>query len=213
MNNSAYYVYLWVRKKDNVPYYVGKGTGNRAYRNKQARVVIYRDSLTEQEAWDLEKQLISKHKRTIDGGTLINRTLGGNGGWSEVNSCPELIEKAERARRSRFQNNDLTERQKRYKEKRIEACKKGLRTGIPQSQELKEYMSSLKKELYLDKTKHPMWGKTTYVIISPTGEKYIISGGFKQWCDERGLNNSNLTAVAKGKRKHHKGWTAVIVND
>lgn len=76
---NEFYVYAWLRK-DGTPYYIGKGKGSRAYRNKKAKVSILHENLTEKEAWDLEIELIAKFKRKADGGILINKTLGGNGG-------------------------------------------------------------------------------------------------------------------------------------
>ena len=58
-----------------------------------------------------------------------------------------------------------------------------------------------------------MWGKTTYEVTSPSGEKHTITGGWKKWCEDRLLNPSNLRLVALGKRKDHKGWKAIILNE
>ena len=79
-------------------------------------------------------------------------------------------------------------------------------------EETKKHISSVKKEWYKT-NKHPLWGKTTYEVTSPTGEKFIISGGWKQWCIDRGLNASNMLKVAKGERKQCKGWKAKIINE
>ena len=70
-------------------------------------------------------------------------------------------------------------------------------------------LSEKKKEWYSNNPeKHPMWGNTTYIFTSPDGEKFVVSGGVKQWCKDRGLVLSNLIKVASGQRKHCKGWTA-----
>ncbi len=84
---------------------------------------------------------------------------------------------------------------------------------VPHSEETKKIISEKKKEFLKDKTKHPLWGKTTYEVESPSGEKYIVSGGWKQWCIDRGLNASNLLKVAKGERTHCKKWKAKIINE
>ena len=108
--------------------------------------------------------------------------------------------------KKRLKEQGPTKKELEYKKIRIENCKKGLHR-VPHTEATKQLISDKKKEHLKDKTKHPMWGKNTYKIISPTGEQYIISGGFTQWCKDRGLNNSNLRY-----RGQSKGWTAELYN-
>ncbi len=89
-------------------------------------------------------------------------------------------------------------------------AKQGLHQ-TPHSEKTKIKISKNKKEHFKNKTNHPMWGKTTYKIISPNGDIFIISGGWKEWCFERNLVPSNLRQVALGNRKQHKGWIASII--
>jgi len=91
---KKYYVYEWLRK-DGTPYYVGKGTGFRAYCKRpykpldKSRIKIVEDNLTEKQAFDLEIKLISKYGRQdIGTGILKNKTDGGEG--------PALSEAAKR---------------------------------------------------------------------------------------------------------------------
>jgi hypothetical protein len=86
-----YYVYQYVRE-DGTPYYIGKGTKQRAWeKHKRAngsdmrpkdrdRIQILKNNLTEQEAWDLETELISKYGKLTEGGILANIADGGRGG-------------------------------------------------------------------------------------------------------------------------------------
>jgi hypothetical protein len=84
---SDFYVYAYLRE-DVSPYYIGKGTGRRAYqKNKKThkfvnipekdRIVILLNNLTEELALEKEKELILKYGRKIDGGILVNVTEGG----------------------------------------------------------------------------------------------------------------------------------------
>lgn len=84
--------YVYVDKRPNgVVFYVGKGSGSRLYQNKGMRSsnkywvrVVLKDKsftrevikagLSERQAFDLEKELILKHSKTI-----VNATGGGEG--------------------------------------------------------------------------------------------------------------------------------------
>ena len=99
-----YYVYVY-HYSNGVPFYVGKGRGNRCLHHlKRARggkrgdnpyldrtlrkILMHRDQvqiqkahvgLTEQEAFDYEKKLIIRIGRKTTGGPLVNLTDGGEG--------------------------------------------------------------------------------------------------------------------------------------
>lgn len=85
-----FYVYMFVT--DGVPWYIGKGCKYRrrhyqsdvidkefARPENDADCIIIQDNLTEAAAFALEVKLIAKHKRQCDGGTLLNKCLGGPG--------------------------------------------------------------------------------------------------------------------------------------
>lgn len=87
-DSSRFYVYLHLKPSGEI-FYVGKGTGKRAWsrnlRNRHWRhivdchgfvVKIHADGLTESQAFELEKQLIKSHKETSK---LANVTDGGGG--------------------------------------------------------------------------------------------------------------------------------------
>lgn len=81
--DNIFYVYVWY--KNNIPVYVGKGKGRRAYRNKDVDVEIVRYNLTEQQAFDLEKALISEYGRAdLNEGSLWNLTNGGGINFSTL---------------------------------------------------------------------------------------------------------------------------------
>lgn len=82
---NKYYVYEYLRQ-DGTPYYIGKGSGFRAYCKRpyrpddKSRINIIKENLSEQEAFDLEISLIEKHGRQDLGtGILKNKTVGGEG--------------------------------------------------------------------------------------------------------------------------------------
>ena len=87
---NIYYVYQYVRK-DQTPYYIGKGKDDRAWKSHRRsngseikpkdnfRIQILKENLTEQEAFALETELIQKYELKENGGILVNMTYGGEG--------------------------------------------------------------------------------------------------------------------------------------
>ena len=86
MTQNEYYVYLYLRE-DGTPYYVGKGKGNRAFSLKRRispppkeRIIIHTENLSENDAFELEKKLITQYgRKDNDTGILRNLTDGGEG--------------------------------------------------------------------------------------------------------------------------------------
>ena len=97
-------------------YYVGQGTYDRPYKSHPYRghkrntcikpkdknqIVIIKDNLTEQEAKDLEIELIAKHGRIDLGeGYLINKTDGGEGnnGWIASEETKRKMSEAQKGK-------------------------------------------------------------------------------------------------------------------
>ena len=84
---KEYYTYAYLRE-DGTPYYVGKGTGNRAYQKHSGhtvppknRILFLKKNLTEGEAFKHEMYLIDVlGRKDLGTGILWNRTEGGAGG-------------------------------------------------------------------------------------------------------------------------------------
>jgi hypothetical protein len=96
----GYYVYLHRDRATQCPFYVGKGKGSRGY-DTEARhpdwhkkvktlpagfaIEIVKNDLSEEEAYDLERELIRKYGKLSDGtGTLVNVTDGGSLDFGEA---------------------------------------------------------------------------------------------------------------------------------
>ena len=82
--NREFYVYVHIRLDNNTVFYVGKGTGNRAYDLDRSdfhnsvrdeydcKVVIIKDKLTESQAFRLEKRMIEYYVLTLGYGIPID---------------------------------------------------------------------------------------------------------------------------------------------
>ena len=92
-STNIYYIYAYIRSKDSTtapagtPYYIGKGTGNRAFTNHhfkipndKSRIIILEDNLTEIGALALERRLIRWYgRKDLNTGILMNQSDGGDG--------------------------------------------------------------------------------------------------------------------------------------
>ena len=98
MNN--FYVYGHYKPNSDIPFYIGKGNKNRAFKksnrskywnnivNKHGlKVEIMYQDLTEAQAFDIEKEMIKRYGRAnLNCGFLINFTDGGEGSSGLIHS-------------------------------------------------------------------------------------------------------------------------------
>jgi tRNA splicing endonuclease len=111
VNPRRFYTYAYLRE-DRTPYYIGKGSGRRAYSKHSSfyppkdktKIIYLKQNLTEEEAFRHEIYMIAVFgRKDIGTGILINRTDGGdnppknnNGGWNKgitMNFSPQRSKK------------------------------------------------------------------------------------------------------------------------
>ena len=97
---NKFYVYGYLRE-DGTPYYIGKGSGNRVTKcvgrivhppKDKDRIVFYKSDISEEEAFELERQLIAEYgRKDINTGILHNKTAGGEGKSQNPDETFEML--------------------------------------------------------------------------------------------------------------------------
>lgn len=136
---TDYYVYAYLRQRDSkraaagTPYYIGKGQGYRIHEKsghpflpKKERRIKIAENLTEQDALDLEMELIEKYGRIAydEGGILYNMSLGGEG-----YSIHRTEESRQAARQAYLNSEKGIATAKRARKKRLERMRADTEDG------------------------------------------------------------------------------------
>jgi hypothetical protein len=108
---NIYYVYAYVRSSDGTPYYIGKGKGDRAFKDHgrisvpsdKTKVIILESALTEIGALALERRYLRWYgRKDLGTGILRNMTDGGDGTSGRIVSPEQKIKIAESNRTRKY---------------------------------------------------------------------------------------------------------------
>jgi hypothetical protein len=181
---TGFYVYAYLRKSNNTPYYIGKGCNKRAYAKhrgitvpaNESKIVFLETNLTEVGSLALERRIIRWYGRKDLGlGILLNRTDGGEGTSGVVRTANTLIKQS----------------------MAMIGKNKGKRLG-------KQSIEHTDKRLLADNK----FNAKTYKFVDPDGNVYIVKGKLLPFCIENKLRVNNITDVLKKRRESYKGWKA-----
>lgn len=226
-NPLRFYVYAYLRS-DNTPYYIGKGTGNRAWDRKShvikppkyiSKIVIIENNLTEVGSLALERQLIRWYGR-IDltymdrpPGILRNKTDGGDGVYGRIVSKETIAKAIETKRKTGGVYACAT----------VEACNKRTATRLKNNNGKYSFWTAESKIKLLEtKIRNGTLNNAgpkvaNWKLLSPDGETLVMSSDdiknanmslfiLKNNIGEKVISNINQRSI---QAKNTVGWTLI----
>ena len=237
-----FYVYAYIREKDSItakagtPYYIGKGSRNRAWNNHKRKnnvnllpqnsslIIILESNLTEIGAFAIERRLIRWFgRKDIGTGILNNLTDGGEGISGRKYTHTEKTKRKLSVSKLGNKNpnfNKFTESML-YNLKSFKSGKDNPMFGKVYTDEERNKLSVLnsgknssrygKKNTTEHNNKIAEKKAKKYKFINPNGDLVEIVN-LSKFCRENNLNQGLMSSVARGYRSHHKNWKILAGN-
>lgn len=206
MNN--YYVYMHRRASDGLPFYVGKGKGNR-FRDKNGRnrhwervvkkhgytVDILHTGLSEEDSKLLEVMEINNKRSMGYPMTNINNGGDGNHGWIPSEETRQKMRdkatgrKADAATRENMRNAQIGRKHSQKTKDKIRDA------NLRRTPEFNAYIGIKRRDSE----------EFVFLNLDPDGPGFVIATR-KYMQEFYGLNASKISDLIVGRRWQHKGW-------
>lgn len=210
-----YYIYAYIRKSDNTPYYIGKGKNKRAWSKEhnvsvpkdKSKIVIMEKNLTEIGALALERRYIKWYgRKDIGTGILLNKTDGGDTtiGYSPPQEVRDKISKSLKGvKKPKGHGEKISQFRKTFKyseESKLKIGNSNRGKKRTDEQRKKQSLNQLgRKQPQSQKEKVAQKLSKQYQLTDTDGNTFIITN-LNKFCRENNMNQANLF------KNQVKGW-------